>query len=274
MKHRILHSSDLRQQCPFYAQELGVSPEEIARALDWMLQNDIVFEEGAGDALHYSISVVDIEKHIAEPLAKRFYARLKKDIPLRQFIPIYAYDWTTFKDRCLRLWEHMYNILINKIPCHALRLWWLRRGGAKIGKGSTIWRNTEVLGMENLRIGEDSVIAWHCLVDARAGLSIGNHVTIASYTLIIAGTHDLQAPEFWSVSAPIYIEDYVWVASRAMVVHGARLGYGSVVSANTIVGKVIAPYKIVGGMNAKPIGERARGLNYKVGGKTLLTLFH
>ena len=273
MRHRILHSTNLRQQLPVYAQELGVTPEELGNTLEWMLQHEIVFEEGEGDNPNFSICSVDIETRIEPPLARKFYARLKKDIPTK-LVPLYGYNWITFKDRCLRLWEQVYNILINKIPCHALRLWWLRRAGAKIGKGSSVWRNTEILGMDNLQIGEDSVIAWHCQIDARAGLVIGNHVAVASYVLIIAGTHDLQAPEFWSVSAPIYIEDYVWIASRAMVVHGARLGYGSVVSANTIVGKNVAPYKIVGGMNAKPIGERAHGLNYKVGGKSLLTLFH
>jgi acetyltransferase-like isoleucine patch superfamily enzyme len=92
--------------------------------------------------------------------------------------------------------------------------------------------------------------------------------------LIIAGSHDLMAPEFWSISAPIYIDDYAWIASRALIGHGAHIGQGAVVTANTIVGKEIAPYKIVGGSGAKPMGERPHNLNYKVGGKGLFTLFY
>jgi acetyltransferase-like isoleucine patch superfamily enzyme len=99
-------------------------------------------------------------------------------------------------------------------------------------------------------------------------------VAIASYVLIIAGSHDLSAPEFWSVSAPIHIDDYVWIASRALIGHGARIGRGAVVTANTVVAKEIPPYKIVGGSGAKFMGERPHTLNYKVGGKSLLTLFH
>ena len=49
-----------------------------------------------------------------------------------------------------------------------------------------MWRNTEVLGVNNLVIGADSCVAWHCLLDARAGLIIGDHVAIASYAKIIA----------------------------------------------------------------------------------------
>ena len=150
----------------------------------------------------------------------------------------------------------------------------LRLGGAKIGKGSSIWRNTEVLGVENLVIGDDSVIAWHCQIDARAGLIIGDHVTIASHVLILAGGHDPMSPEFWSVSAPIYIDDYAWIATRALLAHGSHIGRGAVVTANTLVAKAVAPYKIIGGSGAKPMGERPHDLNYKVGGKGLFTLFY
>lgn len=269
MKHRIYLRSHLRQQLSDYANELNCTPNELEEALEWMLQNDVAFEEGE----RYAIASVDAEGRIPHPLAKRFYVRLKKEIPSR-LVPAYGKNWVTIKDRWLRIWEQIYNILINKIPSHNLRIWWLRAGGAKIGKGSSIWRNTEVLGVENLVMGDDSVIAWHCQVDARAGLVIGNHVAIASHVLIIAGSHDLAAPEFWSVSAPIYIDDYVWIASRALIGHGSHIGEGAVVTANTVLAKDVAPYKIVGGTGAKPMGERPRGLNYKVGGKGLFTLLH
>lgn len=269
MKHRIYHSSLLNERLPAYAEQLNVSLEELHSALDYMLANDILFAEGQ----RFSICSVNIETQIEQPLARRFYAMLREEIPTN-LVPLYGKNWITIKDRWLRAWEQAYNILINKIPSHHVRLAWLRLGGAKIGKGSSIWRTTEVLGIENLIIGDDSVIAWHCQVDARAGLIIGNHVAIASHVLIIAGSHDLTAPEFWSVSAPIYIDDYAWIASRALIGHGARIGRGAVVTANTLVAKEIAPYKIVGGSGAKPMGERPHNLNYKVGGKGLFTLFH
>jgi acetyltransferase-like isoleucine patch superfamily enzyme len=269
MKHRIYHSQDLMRRLGDYATRLGCSEEMLDEACTYMLNNDILFDEAG----RFSICVVNIEHTIQHPLARRFYVMLSEEIPTT-LVPLYGKNWTTLKDRARRAWEQAYNILINKIPSHHIRLWWLRAGGAKIGKGSSIWRNTEVLGIENLVMGDDSVIAWHCQVDARAGLHIGDHVAIASYVLIIAGSHDLSAPEFWSVSAPIHIDDYVWIASRALIGHGARIGRGAVVTANTVVAKEIPPYKIVGGSGAKFMGERPHTLNYKVGGKSLLTLFH
>jgi acetyltransferase-like isoleucine patch superfamily enzyme len=273
MRHRIFHSVGLRERLGDYARRMGVAEPQLQQAYDWLIENEAVFEEAGGGELRVSISSVDISARLSDPLGRRLYLEFAKDMPM-QLVPMYALNWITFKDRCLRIWEQLYNIAINKVPFHWVRLTWLRIGGAKIGEGSTIWRNTEVLGINNLVIGQDSVIAWHCQIDARAGLIIGDHVAVASHVLIIAGTHDLTAPEFWSVSAPIIIEDYVWIASRALVAHGSHLGRGCVITANTVVAKEVAPYKIIGGTGAKPMGERPHNLNYRVGGKNLLTLLH
>lgn len=273
MRHRIYHSHALGQKLAGYATRLQTSEAALKEAYCWMLANEVVFEEGSEANPSTSICSVNIEKRITHPLARNFYAMLRNEIPTT-LVPAYGINWPTFKDRWLRAWEQCYNILINKIPSHHLRLLWLRLGGAKIGKGSSVWRTTEILGVENLVIGEDSCIAWHCQIDARAGLIIGDHVAVASYAKIIAGSHDLEAPEFWSVSAPIYIDDYAWIATGALIGHGARIGRGAVVTANTVVSKEVAPYKIVGGSGAKPMGERPHDLNYRVGGKGLFTLFY
>ncbi len=273
MKHRIQHSLDLPSHFPKLANEWGVSLADLQAAYANGLNTDVFFEDGEGEGKRYCISSVDASSRIHDPLTRRLYVYLQQQVPAT-FVPVYGKNWPTLRDRWLRAWEQAYNILINKIPSHHVRIAWLRLGGAKIGRGSSIWRNTEVLGVDNLVMGHDSVIAWHCQVDARAGLIIGDHVAVASHVLIIAGSHDLTAPEFWSVSAPIYIDDYAWIASRALIGHGAHIGRGAVVTANTVVAKAIAPYKIVGGSGAKPMGERPHDLNYKVGGKGLFTLFH
>ena len=274
MKHRIYHSNDLRARLPEYASRLGVSTEELSDAYDWMLMHDAAFEESnKEERIQTFIAYINIESRISHPVARRLYAALRDEIPAL-LMPVYGINWPTFKDRCRRLWEQCYNIVINKIPSHHIRIWWLRIGGAKIGKGSSVWRNTEVIGIENLRIGADSVVGWHCQIDARAGLVIGDHVTVASYVLMITAGHDTRAPEFWAIYTPIHIEEYAWIASRAMLISGARVGRGAVVGGGSIVNKHVAPYKIVVGLKAKPVGERPRELSYRVGGKGLFTLLH
>lgn len=274
MKHRILHSLNLRQRLADYAPRLGTDLPALTQAYEWMCAHDVVFEQPGRDGVTQTyIAYVDIEKRIENPLARRFYAMLRDELSAG-FVPLYGINWPTLVDRWRRAWEQVYNMLINKIPSHTIRLAWLRIGGARIGKGSTLWRNTEVLGIEGLQIGDDTCIGWHCQIDARGGLRIGNHVTVASHTLMIAGGHDMKAPEFWAVGGPIVIEDYAWITTRVILLTGAHIGEGAVVAANTVVAKHVAPYTIVGGEGPKVLGERVRNLNYKVGGKGLFTLFH
>jgi len=274
MKHRILHSLNLRDKLADYAPKLNVDQPRLAEAFEWMCQHDVAFEEpGRGGSVQTYIAYIDIEKRIEHPVARRFYAMLRDEMPI-SFMPLYGLNWATLVERSRRIWEQLYNIFINKIPSHTIRLAWLRLGGARIGKGSTIWRHTEVLGMDGLQIGEDTCIGWHCQIDARSGLRFGNHVTVASHTIVISGGHDLQAPEFWAFGAPIAVEDYAWITTRAILLPGAHIGEGAVVSTNTAVAKPIEPYTIVGGEGARVLGTRVRGLKYKVGGKGLFTLLH
>lgn len=275
MKHRIYHSNNVRQRLGEYAARLGVAEPQLQATYDWCLANNVVFEsQGKGpDDVVVHIASLDIRERIAEPLARQLFVALFDEVPGRK-LPNYGKNWPTLVDRMRRVWEQVYNILINKIPSHTLRVNWLRLGGAKIGKGSSVWRNTEVIGVESLTIGDDSCIGWHCQIDARSGLTIGDHVTIASHVLIVAGGHDLEAPEFWSVSAPVRIDDWAWVTSRAIVLPGSHIGEGAVISANTTVSKKIEPYTIVAGFSAKPVGQRARNLNYKVGGRSLFAFLH
>lgn len=275
MKHRIFHSHNVRPRLADYAARLGHTEAELQAAYDWCLLHNVIFEsQGKGpEDVVVHIICLDIRKRIAHPVARALFVALFDEVPGRK-LPDYGKNWPTLVDRMRRVWEQVYNILINKIPSHTLRVNWLRLGGARIGKGSSIWRNTEVIGVESLTIGDDTCIGWHCQIDARSGLTIGNHVTIASHVLIVAGGHDLEAPEFWSVSAPVRIDDWAWVTSRAIVLPGSHIGEGAVISANTTVSKKVEPYTIVAGFSAKPVGQRVRNLNYKVGGRSLFAFLH
>ncbi|WP_295882729.1 acyltransferase [uncultured Thiohalocapsa sp.] len=276
MGHYILHSADLPERLHAYADSVGASEQELLAAYIALRETGIIAERTkprTGSAKHVYISYIDLEHQIEDPVQRRLYHVLKSEIPAR-LPPRPGINLQTLTDRGRRAWEQIYNILISKIPSHWIRLTWLRAGGMKIGKGSSVWRNTEILGIENIVLGEDTCVGWHCLLDGRAGLIVGDHVTIASYVLIVAGVHELDAEDFGIVGDPIYIDDYAWLATRSMVVHGGRLGYGAVVGAGTIVNKEIAPYSVVGGFNAKPMGERTHHLDYRVNPRGLYNFLH
>jgi acetyltransferase-like isoleucine patch superfamily enzyme len=149
----------------------------------------------------------------------------------------------------------IYNSFVTHIPSHVLRQAYLRLFGATIGKDSAINRGTSVWDVEFLTIGDRTSIGFRCMLDCRAGIAIGDDVTIASDTHIIAGGHDHNHPDFLPVPDPVVIEDYVWIASRAMILP-SHIKRGAVVAAHSVVSKQVDELDIVGGVPAKVIGKR------------------
>ncbi|MGB8404116.1 MAG: acyltransferase [Mycobacterium sp.] len=161
-----------------------------------------------------------------------------------------------------RIGELLFNMLVTYIPSHTVRQGFLRLCGSKIGNHTSILRGTTVLDPAYLTIADGVAIGFRCLLDARAGIYIGNNVTIASDVQIIGGGHDVNHPDFLPVPIPTVIGDYVWIASRAMILP-SLIGRGAVVAAHALVNKDIAELDIVGGVPAKVIGKReANALQY------------
>lgn len=161
-----------------------------------------------------------------------------------------------------RIGQLLYNMVVTYIPSHHIRLAYLRAFGATLGKGVAVNRGTTVLDIEFLTIGDDSTVGARCLLDARAGLYLGSNVILASDVQILGGGHDINHPDFLPVPNPTVIEDYVWIASRAMVLP-SHVGRGAVVAAQAVVIKDVGELEVVGGNPAKVIAKRNPiGLQY------------
>ena len=58
----------------------------------------------------------------------------------------------------------------------------------------------------------------------------------------------------------------MFIGPRAIILPGVKIGKGAVVGAGAVVTKDVAPFKVVGGVPAKEIGERKnKNPNYKLG---------
>ena len=171
-------------------------------------------------------------------------------------------DMTFLRKARNRISQLLYNTIVTYIPSHTIRQGFLRLMGARIGQRTSILRGTTVLDIEFLTIGDGVAIGFRCLLDSRAGLYIGNNVTIASDVHFIGGGHDINHPDFLPVPIPTVVQDYVWIASRAMVLP-SLIHRGAVVAAHAVVNKDVDELAIVGGVPAKVIGKRpADSLGY------------
>jgi maltose O-acetyltransferase len=102
------------------------------------------------------------------------------------------------------------------------------------------------------------------MLDGRGGtIAIGDYVDIAPEVQIWTLEHDPMDPAFGVKSAGVVIEDHAWIASRAILLPGVRVGKGGVVAAGAVVTRDVEPYTIVAGVPARPIGMRTMELQPK-----------
>lgn len=142
------------------------------------------------------------------------------------------------------------------LPCHPLRRIICKICMRNFGWSSAVYRNVDFRSPYRIKIGEHTNINKRCVIDGRGGLTIGNNVDIAQDVYIWTEQHDYNSSTFDSISAPIVIEDYVWVASRATILPGVTLGRGAVVASGAVVTKNVPSLSIVGGVPARIIGKR------------------
>ena len=68
MKHRIFHSLNLKQALPEYAEKMGVGLEELESSYQWMLENNVCFEQPLKGNMLCFISYLNIESRIEPPI--------------------------------------------------------------------------------------------------------------------------------------------------------------------------------------------------------------
>jgi maltose O-acetyltransferase len=131
-----------------------------------------------------------------------------------------------------------------------------------LAPGSSIHMGCRLTTLGGVSIAEGTTIDQSVKLDGRGGLTIGQSVSIAPEVCLLTADHDPTSATFAGRTAPIVIEDFAWLGTRAMVLPGVTVGTGAVVAAGAVVTKDVPPYAIVGGVPARVIGERPRDLAY------------
>jgi putative colanic acid biosynthesis acetyltransferase WcaF len=170
---------------------------------------------------------------------------------------------TGLRAKWYHLGEALYNNVITFVPSHNARTGALRLFGATIGRNCSFMRGTTVAGIESLVVGDDVVVAFRCVLDARGGLTIGSNVIISSDVHFVPGHHDINDPEFRGYVFPTVVEPYAWIAVRCTVIAPVHIGQGAVVSACSLVRDDIPDMGVVAGSPAKSIGTRTGELAYR-----------
>jgi acetyltransferase-like isoleucine patch superfamily enzyme len=118
----------------------------------------------------------------------------------------------------------------------------------------------------NIHVGDHSNLGFRpILLAALSDIRIGNRVLFGPEVVIIGGGHNLTVPgrfmcdvfeKTGNEDLGVTIEDDVWIGARAVILHGVRVGRGSVIGAGSVVTKSVPPYAIVAGNPAQVIRFR------------------
>lgn len=152
--------------------------------------------------------------------------------------------------------------VVSVIPFWWVRSFFYRLIGVRIGGGTTVNQGFQFFSPERLTIEDHSHINRNCFIDARGYCFIGKAVSISHEVMILTGTHDINSASFSEIHRPVYIGDNVWVGARAVILPGVSVGEGAVIAAGAVVLKDVEPYEVVGGIPAKHISNRSKGLEY------------
>lgn len=168
-------------------------------------------------------------------------------------------DKISFRDKIVRkLWAFICLILYRPFsgrPFNFWRILLLRIFGAKIGKGCAVYASTKIPAPWNLKMGNVSCLGPFVELHIDKVI-IGSKVTISQRTYLCSGSHDVTKLNTPFISAPIIIEDFVWIAAEAFIMMGVKIGEGAIVGARAAVFKDVEPWTIVGGNPAKFIKKR------------------
>lgn len=107
----------------------------------------------------------------------------------------------------------------------------------------------------NLSIGKNVFINTNVSITCRNNIIIGDNVKIANNVVIIDHDHDYKNGNVGYLSAPVVIEDNVWIGANAVILKGVTIGKNAVVAAGSVVNKSIPAYCVAGGVPAKIIKE-------------------
>lgn len=136
------------------------------------------------------------------------------------------------------------------------------------GGNIQIGKNTEILyGVLFMTYGGDISIGENCSINpytvlyGHGGLKIGNNVLIAGHCLIIPSNHkfdnvNILIKNQGETRLGIIIQDDVWIGSGCRILDGVTIGKGAIVAAGAVVNKDVLSYTIVGGVPAKFIKKR------------------
>ncbi|MGE9271129.1 MAG: WcaF family extracellular polysaccharide biosynthesis acetyltransferase [Verrucomicrobiales bacterium] len=133
----------------------------------------------------------------------------------------------------------------------AMKVFWLRAFGAKIGDGVVIRSRVHISFPWRLEIGDFVWIGDEVSILSLDRVVIGSNCCISQRAYLCTGSHDFSKDSFDLQTAPIVIEDECWVSAMAFVGPGVSMRSGSRCLAGAVVVREVPRGATVSGVPAR-----------------------
>lgn len=131
-----------------------------------------------------------------------------------------------------------------------------KKRGASIGEGVIMPICLAKKANQNLTIGNHSSIQTS-QIDLRNPVIIGSHVIIGSEVEIITTSHNIDSLDWEVKNYGIQIEDFVWIATKALILPSCRhIASGAVIGAGSVLIKDVNHMAVMSGNPAQIIKQR------------------
>ncbi len=112
-----------------------------------------------------------------------------------------------------------------------------------------------------IMIEKGTYINRYTMIDAHESISIGPECMIGPHCYITDGDHGMEVNipvgKQAMITAPVVLEEGVWLGAGVKVLKGVTIGRNAVVGAGAVVTKNIPPNAIAVGIPAKEIGYKS-----------------
>jgi len=179
--------------------------------------------------------------------------------PFRELAGFTGANYTVGRSKAVQaLWLSVSGVIFMRWWCPAhVRVAILRAFGASIGEGVLIRHHVRVHWPWKLAVGNHSWIGEGAWLLNLEQITIGSNVCISQQVLLCTGSHDRHSRTFDFDNGEIHVEDGVWIAARATVLKGVKVGARATVGATCLVTRDVQPDSLV----SPPTGTSVQGRN-------------
>ena len=160
-----------------------------------------------------------------------------------------------FIGKCINLKEDKSLIQIGENTVILGELFLFAHGGKiEIGKNCYIGEKTRIRSANSIKIGNEVMISDDVNIYDTDAHSLNYILRQKEFVEVVILNNLIKDPnDVDTQSAPVVIEDHVWIGFNVGILKGVTIGKGAIIGAGSVVTKDLEPFTVVAGNPAKII---------------------